>query len=390
MPHHSVSPLLSRRSFLRRSGLAGVAWGVAPAIVGLNRTFAAERKQGKLGVALVGLGGFSTMSIAPELPSAKNVYLAAVVTGDPTKKGREWAAKYGFPEKNIYNYETFDQIANNPDIDVVHVVLPNSMHAEFAIRAAKAGKHVMCEKPMAISSAQCHSMIEAARTAGVQLGMSYRLHFEPHHQEMMRLAREKTYGEVKGIMAEFSWRRRDNKPWLLDRAMAGGGALFDTGVYPIQAGCYITNEVPVRASALATSTRDVYSPGVEETMSFTLEFPGGAVMSGRASYAHAAHQLTVAGETGVFACTPGPTGGSVFGQSSRGNPNPKQVVLPQNKTFKRDDTLQLAVLHDEFAAAIREQRPFAYPGEMGLRDVQIVEALYASVAQNGKVVIVKT
>lgn len=380
------SSSLSRRIFLRHAGVAGAAYAAAPAIVGLNRAFAAERTSGKLGVALVGLGGFSTKSIAPEFKFAQNVYLAGVVTGSP-EKGRAWAAEHGFPVKNIYSYDTFDKIADNPGIDVVHVVLPNGMHAEFTTRAARAGKHVIVEKPMAISAHECQSMIDACRKAGVMLGVNYRLHFEPHHLKMMELAREKTHGMVKAITAEFSWKRGDNKPWLLDKKLAGGGAAFDTGVYPIQAACYITGETPVRASGVATSTRDVYrAAGVEETMAYTLEFPGGAVAQCRASYSYSAHLLTVSADNGTFACTAPPSGGSAFGQSAQGKPNAKQVVLPGNQIFKAEDTLQLAVLHDRFADAIRNKTPFACPGEMGLRDARIIEAVYASVAQGGKIV----
>lgn len=383
---HNPQPRPTRRRFFRMTGAVGLAYAAAPALTGLNRVFGAERKKGKLGVVLAGLGGFSNTTIGPEMSSAKNVYLAGVVTGDPGKKGKAWAAQYGFPEKNIYTYDTMGQMADNPEIDIVHVVTPNDLHAEHVIRAARAGKHVMCEKPMATSTAQCDAMIEACRAAGVQLGVDYRLLFEPHHMEMIRLATEKTYGAVKAITAEFSWRRGDNKPWLLDRKMAGGGALFDTGVYPVQAGSYITGESPIRCSATPTTTRAVYPAGVEETMSFILEYPGGAVMFGRASYAYSFHQFDVSAEAGTFSCTAAPAGGSVFGQSARGKPNSKQVVLPKNEILKREDTLALAVLHDEFAAAIREGRPFLCSGAMGRRDIRILEALYRSVSQGGKTV----
>lgn len=362
----------------------------APALAGLNRAFATERKQGKLGVVLVGLGRFSTISIAPELAQAKHVYLAGVVTGSPDTKGREWARQYGFPETNIYSYDTFDRIADNPEIDVVHVVLPNGMHAEYTIRAAKAGKHVMVEKPMAISSAECEAMITACQQAKVALGVNYRLHFEPHHLELIRLMREKKFGALRAMTAEFSGRAAEAKPWLLDHKLAGGGAAFDTGVYPIQAGCYLTGETPTHASAIATSTRDLFKPGVEETMSFTLEFPGGAVMQARSSYAGPAQQLTLVCERSSVMCTALPEGGSPFGQSMNGKVNQKQIVTPRTRVFKADDTLQLAVLHDEFALSVRDQRAFACPGEMGLRDVRILESLYASVAQGGKRVTIAT
>jgi len=373
------SKIASRRSFLKAGALS------MPAIVGLNALVRAEaQKEGKIGVALCGLGGFSRVSIAPELPFAKNVYFAGVITGHPETKGREFAKQYGFPEKNIYTYEQMPRLADNKEIVVVHVVTPNSIHPQNAIAAAQAGKHVISEKPMATKSSDCQAMVDAAKKAGVRLGVNYRLHFEPHHMEMIRLSKEKVYGNMKSITGEFSWERGDAKPWLLVKDMVGGGCAFDTGVYPIQAGCYLTGETPIYASAVPTTTRSVYPPGIEETMSYTLEYPSGAVMQARASYAYNGHLLAVYAEKGLYQCVAPPTGGSTFGQSGNGKPNPKEVILPDGSIYKRPDTLQLAVLHDEFAAALKENGPFACPGEMGVRDIKIVEALYRSVARNGE------
>ena len=381
---------IQRTSITRRSFLKTVAVAT-PAIVGLNPLVLAQSaNEGKLGVVLCGLGRFSKQSIGPELPLAKNVYLAGVITGDPEGKGRQWAQQYGFPEKNILTYADMPKLADRPDIRIVHVVTPNGLHAEHTIAAVTAGKHVMCEKPMATSSEQCAAMIAAAKKAGVQLGVSYRLQFEPHHVEMMRLAKEKVYGAVKCLSGEFSWPSTKGKAWLLDKRLAGGGAAFDTGVYPIQAGCYLTGETPTHVSAIPTRTQDIFTPDIEETISYTLEFPGGAVMQCRASYAYAFSQCVVVCEKGAFSCVAGPQGGSPFGQSYSGKTNSKQLVLPNNKTFKAADTLQLAVLLDEFAKAINEQRPFIASGEMGLRDIRILEAVYASAKQGGTRVAVKS
>ncbi|MEO7766955.1 MAG: Gfo/Idh/MocA family oxidoreductase, partial [Ferruginibacter sp.] len=297
-------------------------------------------------------------------------------TGDPQGKGKAWAKQYGFPEKNIYHYNEIEQIRNNPDIDFVHIVTPNGLHAAHTIAVAKAGKHVFCEKPMAITSAECEEMIEACKKAGVLLGVNYRLHWEPHHLKMMELTKNKTYGELKSIDAEFSWKRGDNKPWLLDKKMAGGGAFFDTGVYTIQAGCYLTNDQPIRVTAIPTTTRDVYKPGIEETMSAIFEFPKGVVLSSRASYAYQYNIFNAVSENGSIICD------SVwqFGQSYKGKPSIKSLKLPGNQTFKAEGTLQLAVIHDAFAASILNKTPFKTTGEMGLRDIKITEAVYRSVA----------
>jgi len=366
----------------RRSFLTGaIAFG-APALIGLStrRALASDhRADGKLGVVLIGLGGFSTASIAPELASAKNVYFAGVVTGDPKGKGRKFAEQYGFSEKNIYTYEQIPRLADDSEIDIVHVATPNGLHAAHSIAAARAGKHVMCEKPMATSSEECLAMIEAARKAGIYLGVNYRLHFEPHHREMMRLAKEKVYGDLKSIDTEFSWRRGQRKPWLSDKKLAGGGAMFDTGVYCIQAGCYMMDAVPIALTAVPATTGQNYPSGIEESMSVVFEYPGGIVVHGRATYQYGRQQFVANAEKGTFACT-----GSSFGQSVNGRPAPKEIALPGDKKFKAPDTLQLAVLHDQFAEAIRTKGTFACPGEMGLRDIRILEAVYDSVAQGSR------
>ncbi len=196
---------------------------------------------------------------------------------------------------------------------------------------------------------------------------------------MIRLATEKVCGEVRAISAEFSWKRGNSKPWLLDKKLAGGGAMFDTGVYSIQAGCYITNKTPIAVTAVPSTSAQGYPPEIEESMSFILEYPGGAVMQGRASYEYGRQSFVVCAENGVFSCVR-----NSFAQSAMGKPSPKEIILPNGKSFKAADTLQLAVLHDRFAEAIRTKQPFACPGEMGLRDIRLLEAVYTSVAQGSK------
>ena len=381
-----------RRSFLKTAAFA------APAIVGLNSIVRAQTaNEGKLGVALCGLGGFSKQSIAPELPLAKNVYFAGAITGDAAK-AREWAAQYGFPEKNIFSYADMAKLADCKDIAIVHVVTPNSLHAEHSIAAAKAGKHVMCEKPMATSAEQCEAMIAAAQAANVYLGVNYRLQWEPHHVKAIEALRGGAVGDLSNGNYEFSWgyaagladpvRAATIKKWLLDPKMAGGGAMFDTGVYPVQAACYLTGKVPVSVRAFpATRHKDLFPEGVEETMSFELMFDDGFQALCRASYSNSFHQCTTLGPKGSVEILPGDKG-SVYGQSGGNKPNPKRLVV-NKKEVPADDTLQLAVLLDEFAKAITSKSPLKADGAMGLRDIRIVEAIYASAKKGGASVAVK-
>jgi glucose-fructose oxidoreductase len=388
----TARPPLSRRTFLRRSAVAG-AVVAAPAIVGLNsRVLAQASREGKLGVALCGLGGFASDSIAPELPHAKNVYLAGVITGDPAGKGRAWAARHGFPESNVFGYDQFDRLAGARDIAIVHVVTPNALHAPHAIAAARAGKHVMVEKPMATRSADCAAMIAAAASARVRLGVSYRLNWEPHHAKAAQLLSSGAIGKLANGTYEFSWnyasaladpeRRRGIKQWLLDPTLTGGGVLFDTGVYPVQSACSHAGASPVTARGLpSTRHPDLFPKGVEETMVFELAFPDGFHALGRVSYSGNFHQCSVYGPGGTAELLGGP-GGSVYGQSYRAQPSAKRLRV-NGKDVPGDDTLQLAVLLDAFADAIRTGAPFLADGAMGLRDIRILEAIRASASSGG-------
>lgn len=379
---------VSRRTFTHNGIAAMLAAGAAPAFVSHAR---ADEPNKKLGMAVVGLGGYATRSVGPEIAACQHVRLAGVVTGD-AEKGRSWAKEHGFEQDAIYSYENFDTIASDDRIEFVHIALPNSMHAEFAIRAAQAGKHVMVEKPMAISSQQCEKMIAAAKQAGVLLGVNYRLHWEPHHVKATERLSSGIIGDLTNGNYEFSWGyaraltgpNKDNvKKWLLDPKMAGGGALFDTGVYPIQAACYLTGREPVAVRGFpATRHPDLFPEGVEETMSYELLFDDGFQALCRASYSQSFHQCTTLGPKGLVEILPGQKG-SVFGQSGAGNPSPKRLFV-NKKEIELRQTLQQAELLDAFALAINQgNKAFQTPGEMGLRDIRIVEKVYESAAKGG-------
>ena len=197
----------SRRKFLQQLGVAGLSipiLGTSSVCTGNNTQAVSSfaRREGKLGVALVGLGGYAAGQLAPALQQTEHCYLAGIVTGTPSKIP-EWQKKYGIPDKNVYNYDNFDSIGSNEDIDIVYVVLPNGLHAEYSIRAAQAGKHVICEKPMAITVQDCTAMMDACRKAGKMLSIGYRLHFEPYNLEMVRLGTQKVYGPIREMEAEF-------------------------------------------------------------------------------------------------------------------------------------------------------------------------------------------
>jgi predicted dehydrogenase len=369
----------TRRRFLQKaSGLGAAAW--AAPLVGASLARAAEEPNArKIGIALVGLGKLSAGQLAPALQKTKLCRLTGLVSGSP-EKAREWAKQYGVPEKNIYNYENFDAIKDNPDIDIVYVVLPNSMHAEYTIRAAKAGKHVLCEKPMAVSAKECEQMIAACKQAKRQLAIGYRLRFEPFNLEMMRLSRERVFGPVKVIEAAAGFRIGDPTQWRLKKAMAGGGSMLDVGVYSLQAARYISGEEPTSVSAQWSKTdAEKFKDVEEETIQFTLKFPSGAVANCTGSYATRLSRWLAAAENGWFELAPAFGYGPFKGRTS-GPDGTKDMELENTNHFQ--------VEMDDFADCILNGRPTTVPGEEGLRDLRIVEAVYQAAGSGRTVALV--
>src|ERR1700740_3134552 len=303
----------SRRDFLKTASIGAGALALGDMLSAFP-----PKPDKKLGIALVGLGNYSTGQLAPALQHTKNCYLAGIVTGHPAK-AEAWKKRYNIPDKNIYNYDTYDQIKNNPDIDIIYVVLPVSMHKEYTIRAAQAGKHVICEKPMALNAKYCEEMIAACKKANRLLSIGYRLHFEPHNMEIMRLGQKQVDGKVKSIDTGngFTW-GGDPNAWRLKKALAGGGGLMDMGIYSIQGTRYTLGQEPVAVKATQEKTRPELFKDVDETVFWELEFPGGFKTTGKSSYNHDWSYLKVEEEHGKFELGPafgyGGIDGSVNGQ----------------------------------------------------------------------------
>ncbi len=325
----------------------------------------------KLGIALVGLGSYSTYQLAPALLETEHCYLAGIVTGTPEKE-QEWANKYNIPKENIYNYQNFDDIARNDAIDVIYVVLPNSMHADFSIRAAKAGKHVICEKPMAMNVEECDAILGVCEKYGVKLGIGYRLHSEPYTKEIKRLVKNKTFGAVNYISADAAYRSMSNpEQWRLDKKLSGGGALMNMGVYAIQSVIYGTGENPISVSAQEFSTRPEYFKDTDETITAQFEFESGTIGNIMTSHNIRANRLFASCERGWFELDPASTYIPLAGRTSKGT-----LDFPQESQQK----LQM----DDFAKHILFNSPNMAPGEMGKRDMVIVEAIYESISKGGQ------
>jgi predicted dehydrogenase len=357
--------MATRRKFVVQAATLAAAPFISTRV---TRALAAAASP-KLGFALCGLGNLSTNQIAPALAKTSNCRLAGIITGTPAKAVK-WQAQYNIPQRNVYSYDTMHRIADNPDIDVVYVVTPNALHLDNALVAAKAGKHVFCEKPMEISAERCQQMIDAVKAANRVLGIGYRCRFEPHHLECVRLAREKEFGAVKVIDAHFGFNIEPGV-WRLKRALSGGGPLMDVGIYALQATRYLSGEEPVWVSA--TTTRgDARFAEVEESVAWEARFPGGAISHCSSSYAAAGiGYFRVMAERGWFGLDPAFNYGGLRGTRSDG----RDIDPPA--------TDQFAVEMDDFARCIIEKTPTRVPGEEGLRDVKIMTAIYES-ARTGK------
>jgi glucose-fructose oxidoreductase len=315
-----------------------------------------------LGVALLGLGDYSTTQLAPALQLTRHCRLRGVVSGTPEKLER-WQAQHGLPQNNLYDYASLPRIADNPDIDVVYVVTPTALHAKYAIMAAEAGKHVWCEKPMAMNVAECQAIIDACRKNRVSLSIGYRMQHEPNTQALMRLTREKAYGAVRRVQALAGSRTSGDEGWRMQRSM-GGGALYDMGVYSINAIRYATAEEPVRVvRARQWADRPELFRKVDESTEFELELPSGAMAYGKASRFDPENVLRVEAERGWYQLAPMQAYRGVRGQTSDGNALDQPV--------DRQQTLQM----DNEALAIIEGRPPLVPGEEGQRDIRILEAV---------------
>lgn len=366
---------------LHRRGLVMAAGGVLAASA-VNPGWASTGR--KLGYAIVGLGGYGLGRIIPQFQNCQHSRLVALVSGDPAK-AKKVAQEYGVPERGIYSYNDFDRIRDNPDIDIVYICLPVFMHAEYTIRAAQAGKHVMCEKPMAVSSAECEQMIAACRKAGKKLMIGYRSRFEPHNVEAIRLARAGAIGTIRYFRSEHGFVAGDANTWRMKKAQSGGGSLMDIGIYALQAARYTTGEEPVAVFAKETTNRsDPRFREVEDMIDFQLEFPSGAIGSCMSMYSANRNQFVLMGEKGRIELEPATaySGQRMWVGQERSD---KTEVKPPPGPYANQWVGQL----DHMAQCVLQNREPLVPGEEGLRDLRIIEAVYRS-AREQKRILVRT
>lgn len=333
-----------------------------------------EPMNNRLGVAVVGLGHLSLEQILPGFGEAKHVRVTALVSGDKAK-AKVLAGQYGVPEKSIYDYQGFDKIKNDESVDIVYVVLPNSMHAEYTVRAAEAGKHVLCEKPMATSVQDCQRMVDACDSAKRKLMIAYRLQYNPAHRAAIKMARSKQFGDLRFLTATNGQNDLPDRQWRQIRSLAGGGSLPDVGLYCLSAFRYITGEEPYEVTGQITQPKnDSRFAEIEDVCTFTLRFPSGVFASGSSGYSfHENRHLRMMAESAWFGLDP------AFGYNNLN----LQIGRKEDKSSSEEQRRfaphnQFATEMDDFAQRIRKDIKPLTPGEEGLQDQKIIEAIYQS------------
>jgi predicted dehydrogenase len=370
-------PFFTRREFLASS--AAAVGAISLAGLSAETLLAADETNPPtkpLGFAFVGLGGFALNELMPNIKFCKYCKPVAVVSGHPDK-AKSVAEKYDIDPKNIYNYDNYDSIKDNPDIDAVYIVLPNGMHAEYTVRAFQAGKHVLCEKPMANTVAECQQMIDAAKAAGKKLQIGYRMHWDASTLACIDALRKGEIGTPQIIQAATGFSIGDPTVWRLDRKLSGGGCLMDIGIYSLSAARYLSGEEPTEVFAHTYADRsDPRFKEVEQNCDFQLKFPSGLLASCTSSYATNLNRYEVHGTTGQCVLEPGQAYWGVKLRITR-RMGPQLVdVTPVN---------QFASEMDGFALALAGNAPFKATAEEGLQDMRIIEAIYKS-ADTGQVV----
>lgn len=361
---------MDRRKSIKTAATLALGLGSLPYIKAMNM------QTKKLGVALVGLGNYATVRLGPALKDAQHCYLAGIVSGTPEKRTK-WKQEYNLKDSNIYDYEHFDDIANNPDIDIIYIVLPNFMHAEYTIRGLEAGKHVICEKPMGMNAEECRQMIAARDKSGKMLQIGYRLYYEDRHLLAHQIGVEKKLG--KFLMAETSLAYKMGRPgwWRMDPIKGGGGALMDLGIYCIQAARRMANELPSSVTAQGyVFDKDLYK-GIYETYSFQLQYPSGAVSNSTTSFNADSNRSFASYKEGWVLLSP---------SSNSGVP----VVMTTNTDIPLPPKLngfQQTTQMDAFALNIMHHTEITASGEEGLIDMVIIDSIKEAIASGGEITI---
>jgi len=334
-----------------------------------------NRFKNKVRYAVVGLGHIAQVAVLPAFKTARNSELYALVSGDPQKL-RKLGKKYGL--EHLYPYEEYSRTLSN--VDAVYLALPNHLHREYAVRAAAAGVHILCEKPMAPTTQDCREMIEAANRNHVKLMVAYRLHFEAGNLEAVKLTKNGKLGDVRFFSSEFSQQVADENVRITELVPQGGGPLYDMGVYCINAARYLFRAEPLEVCALAESGKDRRFQRVEEMVSAVLRFPGERLATFTCSFGAAdVSRYTLMGSKGMLRADPAYEYAEGIRLEVTIDGKKRMTGFPKRDQFAAELTyFSHCILHD------KEPEP---SGLEGLADVRIIEAIYHSILTRRTVVI---
>jgi predicted dehydrogenase len=322
----------------------------------------------KLGWAIVGLGSLSIHQILPAFAKCEKSRVVAFVSGH-ADKANKLALRYGVSPRNIYNYQNYDSIKDNPDVDIIYIVLPNGMHAEYTVRGFQAGKHVLCEKPMANTPAECQQMTDAAHQADRKLMIAYRCRYEPYNREAIRIAQSKELGATQMIIADAGFNIGDPSQWRLNKKLAGGGSLMDIGIYALNASRYLSGEEPAEVNAMTyTTPGDPRFKEVEEHITFQLRFPSGLLANCTSSYGYFPQShYRVVGTEGGLEMDP-----ATWYTGLRMKVERRNTI--EEREFPAVD--HFATEMDHMSECVMQNKEPLTPGEEGLRDLKIMMKIY--------------
>jgi len=365
----------SRRDFLQKITAATIAFPFLKQAVAANKSINRKPYDGPmLRVAIMGLGSYGTR-VAEAMRDCTMAKLVGVISGTPSKI-IDWQSKYNIPAKNCYNYENFDNIKNNPDIDAVYVITPNGLHHDEVIRVAQAGKHVICEKPMAVNAKEGQEMVDACKKAKVKLLVGYRMHFEPKTLEIIRMRKAGEFGKITFFQGLSGFVIGDPNQWRLNKKLSGGGSLMDIGIYSINGSRYMVGEDPVWVTAEETKNDPIkFKEGVDETIQFQLGFPGGAVASCLSTYSmNNLDRFFLDGLRGFGELNPATGYGPIMGRTNKGELNFPHVT---------HQTVQM----DAMAGIILQGKQAEVPadGEEAVKDLKIIDAIYEATKTGKKI-----
>ena len=327
----------------------------------------------KIGYAVVGLGSIAQSCVLPAFAHCKRARLVALV-GRHKKTASLLGRKYKV--RAVYGSDEFAACLANPEVAAVYIATPQGSHLELTKQAATAGKHVLCEKPLAVNVGQAEQMVQVCRARGVQLMTAYRKYFEPSSRFIHKLIRDGALGRIDTVHCAFSELHVAGKSlsWLLDVNVAGGGPLMDLGVYCVNTTRWLLGEDPVAVSAQSWRNDTARYTSVEEGISFRLEFPSGAILHGSSSYgAVISSLLFIQGSKGWISLAP-----AFPFDEERYLTGKLQGRLLQRKFAIVDE---FAPEIDAFAQAILSNRAVEPDGEQGLRDMKILHAIYKAAEQ---------